>query len=255
MTGAPGDAADLKGKTAIITGGGSGIGLAIAELFATRGASLVLLGRSPEVKSVATALPGGPARHVGIVGDVADASSAAAAVSAALHRTGRIDILVNNAGISIVEAAEGLSEADFDRVMAVNVKGPFLMSQAAGKVMIRQGSGRIVNIASQAGVVALERHLVYCASKFALLGMTKVLALEWGRHGITVNAVSPTVVETSLGKRVWSGEVGAAMRAKIPTGRFAQPEEIAAAVLFLIGDGAGMITGENLIIDGGYTIQ
>jgi NAD(P)-dependent dehydrogenase (short-subunit alcohol dehydrogenase family) len=176
-------------------------------------------------------------------------------VQAALERTGRIDILVNNAGISVVEDAEALAEADFDRVMAVNVKGPFLMSQAVGKVMIGQRAGRIVNLASQAGVVAIDRHLVYCTSKFALLGMTKVLALEWGRHGITVNAVSPTVVETALGKRVWSGPPGEAMKAKIPTGRFAQPEEVAAAVLYLVGDAAGMVNGENLVLDGGYSIQ
>ena len=248
-------AVDLTGRTAIVTGGAGGIGYAIARLLAARGASLVLLGQKPTVKEAAAGLPGGGARHLGVEGDVAEARSAARVVSAALDRSGRIDILVNNAGISVVEGAEALAEADFDRVMAVNVKGPFLMSQAVGKVMIGQGSGRIVNVASQAGVVAIERHLVYCTSKFALLGMTRVLALEWAKHGLTVNAVSPTVVETPLGKRVWSGEAGEAMKRKIPTGRFAQPEEIAAAVLFLASDAAGMINGENLIIDGGYTIQ
>jgi NAD(P)-dependent dehydrogenase (short-subunit alcohol dehydrogenase family) len=246
---------DLAGKTAIVTGGAGGIGLAIATLFAARGANQVLVGQKPTVKEVAASLPGGDARHVGVMADVADARSAAEVVATALERFGRIDVLVNNAGISVVESAEVLREADFDRVMAVNVKGPFLMSQAVGKVMIGQRSGRIVNIASQAGVVAIDRHLSYCTSKFALIGMTKVLALEWAKHGITVNAVSPTVVETPLGKRVWSGEVGEAMKRKIPVGRFAQPEEIAAAVLYLVGDAAGMINGENLVIDGGYTIQ
>jgi 2-deoxy-D-gluconate 3-dehydrogenase len=255
MASAYGGAVDLAGQTAVITGGGSGIGHAIAQLFAERGASLILLGQKPAVREAAAALPGGSARHLGVVGDVADAGSAAAVVKAALDRTGRIDVLVNNAGISVVEGAEALAEADFDRVMAVNVKGPFLMSQAVGKVMIAQRSGRIVNLASQAGVVAIDRHLVYCTSKFALLGMTKVLALEWGRHGITVNAVSPTVVETALGKRVWSGQPGAAMKAKIPTGRFAQPEEVAAAVLFLVSGASGMINGDNLVLDGGYTVQ
>jgi len=246
---------DLGGKTAIVTGGTGGIGLDIARLFSARGANLVIVGTRSTANEIAAGLPGGAERNVGVTADVADARAVDAVVATALDRFGRIDVLVNNAGISVVENAEALAVADFDRVMAVNVRGPFLMSQAAGKAMIARKSGRIVNIASQAGVVAIDRHLVYCTSKFALIGMTKVLALEWARHGITVNAVSPTVVETPLGKRVWAGEAGDAMKRKIPVGRFAQPEEIAAAVLYLVSDVAGMITGENLIIDGGYTIQ
>jgi NAD(P)-dependent dehydrogenase (short-subunit alcohol dehydrogenase family) len=246
---------DLDGKTAIVTGGTGGIGLEIARLFAAHGANQVIVGTRSTANEIAAGLPGGAARNVGVTADVADSRAADAVVSTALDRFGRIDVLVNNAGISVVENAEALAVADFDRVMAVNVRGPFLMSQAAGKAMIARKSGRIVNVASQAGVVAIDRHLVYCTSKFALIGMTKVLALEWARHGITVNAVSPTVVETPLGKRVWAGEAGEAMKRKIPVGRFAQPEEVAAAVLYLVSDAAGMITGENLIVDGGYTIQ
>ncbi len=139
--------------------------------------------------------------------------------------------------------------------MAVNLKAPFMLAQAVGKAMIAKRYGRIVNIASQASVVALDRHVAYCTSKAALVGMTQVLAAEWAEYGITVNAVSPTVVETELGKRAWAGEVGAAMKKKIPTGRFAQPEEIAIAVLYLASDAAAMVDGENFIIDGGYTIQ
>ncbi len=110
-------------------------------------------------------------------------------------------------------------------------------------------------MASAASVVAVDKHVAYCASKFALIGMTKVLALEWGRHGITVNAVSPTVVETAMGKQVWSGAPGEAMKARIPAGRFATPEEVAAAVAFLASDAAAMINGDNLVVDGGYTVQ
>ena len=128
--------------------------------------------------------------------------------------------------------------------------------QAVAAVMKEQASGgRIVNLASQASVIALERHVAYCASKAALVSMTQVLAVEWAPMGITVNAVSPTVVETELGKKAWAGDVGEAMKKKIPTGRFAQPAEIAAAILYLVSGHAGMITGENLIIDGGYTVQ
>jgi len=246
---------DLKGKTAIVTGGAAGIGLAIARLFASRGANQVLVDISPSVNAVAADLPGGAARNVGVVADVTDAPAVEGIVATTVKRFGAVDILVNNAGIVLLEKAEALSEADWDRTMAVNVKGPFLLAKAAGKEMIARKSGRIVNLASQASVVALDRHVAYCTSKAAIVGMTKVLAMEWARYGITVNAVSPTVVETELGKRAWAGEVGEAMKKKIPAGRFAQPEEIAAVVLYLVSGVSAMITGENVIIDGGYTIQ
>jgi len=124
-----------------------------------------------------------------------------------------------------------------------------------GKSMIENGSGKIINIASQAGTVAIPDHVAYCASKFAIIGMTKTMALEWGQHGITVNTISPTVVLTELGKKAWEGPKGEALKQQIPTGRFAEPEEIAAAAIFLASDATNMINGADLIIDGGFTIQ
>jgi 2-deoxy-D-gluconate 3-dehydrogenase len=245
---------DLSGKTGIVTGAAAGIGLAIARLLAERGASLVLVDLNPAVNALADELPGGAARHAPVTADLTDKGAADRVVAAAVQRFGGLDILVNNAGVGVLEKAESVTEADWDRTMAVNLKAPFVLAQAAGKVMIARRSGAIVNIASQASIVALDRHVAYCTSKAGLVGMTKVLAAEWGQHGITVNAVSPTVVETELGKRNWDGEVGAAMRRKIPTGRFAQPEEIALAVLYLVSGAGRMIAGENLVIDGGYTI-
>jgi NAD(P)-dependent dehydrogenase (short-subunit alcohol dehydrogenase family) len=121
--------------------------------------------------------------------------------------------------------------------------------------MIAAGrGGRIVNLASQAGTVAIEEHVAYCASKFGVIGLSKTLAAEWGRHGITVNTISPTIVLTELGKSAWAGEKGEAAKKRIPTGRFAFPNEIAAAAVFLASDAAAMINGADLLVDGGYTI-
>src|SRR5690606_6061139 len=128
--------------------------------------------------------------------------------------------------------------------------------QAVARQMAEQGGGgRIVNLGSQAGLVALDRHVAYMASKAAVIGITKVMAAEWGQYDIQVNAISPTVVLTDLGRKAWAGEVGENFKKKLPAGRFAHPEEIAACALFLASDAAAMITGANLVIDGGYTIQ
>ena len=244
---------DLSGQVALITGGASGLGLAVAELFADRGAHLVLLDLSENVHAVAQRLPG---EHLGVACNVADVAQLGAAVARAVERFSRLDILVNNAGVALLDRADAVKESDWDKTMAINLKAPFFLAQAVAAVMKEQASGgRIVNLASQASVIALERHVAYCASKAALVSMTQVLAVEWAPMGITVNAVSPTVVETELGKKAWAGDVGEAMKKKIPTGRFAQPAEIAAAILYLVSGHAGMITGENLIIDGGYTVQ
>lgn len=246
---------DLSGQVAIVTGAASGIGLAVAQLLAECGASIALFDMQPAVSQTPGQLAGGAGQHIALQIDITAPGAIADAVRDTVARYGRIDILVNNAGVALLEPAIDVSEAAWDITMAVNLKAPFLLAQAAGREMIRQASGRIVNLASQASVIGLERHVAYCASKAALVGMTKVLALEWAQHGITVNAVSPTVVETELGKQAWAGAVGDAMKAKIPLGRFARPDEIASMVLYLVSDAAAMITGSNMVIDGGYTVQ
>jgi D-threitol dehydrogenase (NAD+) len=244
---------DLRGKVAIVTGGASGIGSAIAGTFAAKGAVLAILDVQAE-KAAAKAKAIGPA-HSAVGCDVTDPDSVRAGVARVIERHHRIDILVNCAGIVRLAPAEDLSLADWDSTMSVNVRGTFLMSQAAGKVMLAAGRGRIINLASQAATVALDQHAAYCASKAAILGLTRVLAAEWAGRGVTVNSISPTVVLTELGRLAWSGAKAEAMLTRIPVGRFAEPEEIAAVALFLASDDSLMVNGADIVVDGGYTIQ
>ena len=243
----------LAGKVAIVTGAASGIGAAIAEAFAARGARVALLDMNRDAAhACAATLEGAHA----VACDVTDGASVAAAVAEVQTVLGGIDILVNSAGIVDLAPAEDISVGAWDRTIAVNLTGSFLMAQVVGRAMIARGlGGRIVNLASQAGSVAIGSHVAYCASKFGIIGVTKTLALEWGRHGITVNSISPTVVMTDLGRKAWDGAKGDAMKALIPTGRFAEPHEIASAAVFLASDEAAMINGADLLVDGGYTVQ
>lgn len=245
----------LDSKVALITGAAAGIGKAIAEAYLDQGARVVLVDRNPEIEVIATELSGASSKAIGIVADLTNSTSLEAAVKKAIAFFGGIDILVNSAGVVELEPAETFSEANWDKTMSINLKSVFMMCQAVGQHMLERGTGRIINLASQAGVVALDQHLAYCASKAGVISMTKVLALEWSPRGVNVNAISPTVVLTELGRKAWAGEAGEAMKQKIPTRRFAEPEEIAMAALYLAGPGSGMISGENLVIDGGYTAQ
>ena len=246
-----GTAFDFTGKLVLVTGGASGIGLAIAQ---ARGARLALFDRDATVGSVADGL-GAAGGHLGRVIDVTDDEAVIAAVGDVATACGRIDVLVNNAGFARLAPAVDVTMEDWDAHLALNLRAPFLMSREVGRIMLGQGAGRIVSIASQAGIVALPHHVAYSAAKAGIINMTKLLALEWGPHGITVNAISPTIVETELGRRVWAGEPGEAMKLRIPTRRFAQPVEVALAAVYLASGAAGMVNGENLVIDGGFTIQ
>lgn len=244
----------LAGKTAAVTGAASGIGAAIAEAFAAKGATVALLDMNLDAASQKAASLGGGAQAFAC--DVTDADSIQAAVADVVAGFRTIDILVNSAGIVDLAPAEDLSQSAWTRTIDVNLTGTFLMAQSVGQAMIRAGKGgRIINLASQAGSVAIDGHVAYCASKFGIIGVTKTLALEWGRHGITVNSISPTVVLTELGRKAWEGPKGEAMKAQIPSGRFAEPEEVAAAAVFLASDAAAMINGADLLVDGGYTVK
>ena len=242
---------ELAGKIALVTGAAAGIGRAIAEAFAEQGAKLALVDRDPAVAELPAALGGD---HQAFVLDVRQDDAIEKTVQTVVEHFGRLDILVNNAGIGPLAPAEEYPTEEWDRTLGINLRAAFLFARAAARPMIAQKSGRIINMASQAASIGIAGHVAYCASKAGLLGMTRCMALEWGPKGLTVNAISPTVVETELGLKSWSGEIGVRARAAIPTGRFAKPWEIAAAVLFLSSPGAAMINGADLAIDGGYTI-
>ena len=239
----------LQGKIAIVTGGASGIGRAIVDAFTTKGATAVIADRTVEASA------GDEGTPATVACDVTDPASVDRAVTTVERRYGRIDVLVNSAGLALLAPAEELSLPQWDLTMSVNLTGAFLMSQRVGKVMLDQGGGALISLASQAASVALPGHVAYCASKAGLLGLTKVLALEWAGRGVTVNTISPTVVLTPLGQKAWDNPAGEALKAQIPTGRFAVPEEIAAAAVYLASDAARMVNGADLVVDGGYTIH
>jgi NAD(P)-dependent dehydrogenase (short-subunit alcohol dehydrogenase family) len=245
----------LTDRVAMVTGAARGIGKAIAQLYAEKGADVILVDMLEDVKEVAASLSQFGRKGLPLVADITKVDQVKRVVEESIREFKSIDILVNNAGIVLLDDAENLQDGDWEKTIAINLTAPFIMSKYVGREMIQRKSGKIVNIASQAGIIALDKHVAYCTSKAGIIGLTKVLALEWAEFNINVNAISPTVVLTELGKKAWAGEVGEAMKKKIPVRRFGYPEEIAAVALFLASDAADMITGENVVIDGGYSIQ
>ena len=242
----------LANKVAVVTGGASGIGAAIVDAYAVKGATVVVLDK--DVDSAQRKVSEGTAAAA-FSCDVTSEQSVVAAISAVSTAFSCIDVLVNSAGLAVTDAAEDLTVDKWDLTMAVNLRGAFLVTQQVGRIMLAQGGGAVISLASQAATVALPGHVAYCASKFGLVGLTKVLALEWAGRGVRANTISPTVVMTPLAKELWDNPEGEALKAQIPTGRFALPEEIAAVAVFLASDAAKMINGADLLVDGGYTIR
>jgi D-threitol dehydrogenase (NAD+) len=243
----------LDGKVAVVTGGASGIGAAVAGAYVAKGAAVAVLDISAEAAQERAGLLGPAAAAFGC--DVRDPASVEHAVEEVAQRFGRIDVLVNSAGIALLGPAEELAVEAWERTMAVNLTGAYLMSRRVGRLMLEQGRGTVLSIASQAATVALPEHVAYCASKFGLVGMTKVLALEWAGRGVTANTISPTVVLTDLGRDAWDNPKGDALKRQIPTGRFAEPDEVAAAAVYLASDAARMVNGADLVVDGGFTVH
>ncbi len=245
----------LKGKVALITGAGRGIGRAIAILYAQKGAKLILVGKSKNVTETEKEIKKYDTDCISLIYDLTETDNIGFIIKKSMNRYGRIDILVNNAGVVFPEDAETATKTSWDKTLAVNLTAPFLLSQAVGKEMIKTKKGKIINISSLASVLGFDKRSAYCASKAGLVGLTRALAFEWARYHINVNAISPTVTLTEMAKKAWAGESGEKMKKKIPMGRFVYPEEVAAMAAFLGSDASDMITGANIIIDGGYSIN
>jgi NAD(P)-dependent dehydrogenase (short-subunit alcohol dehydrogenase family) len=249
---------DVEGQVALVTGAARGLGRAIALALAAAGADVALGLRDVNADGgVAAEIEEMGRRALPLQMDVAQAGQIAPAVDRAVAEFGRLDVLVNNAGIAPGNPAEDVKEDDLDATLAVNVKGTFLVSQAVGRVMIGQGYGRIINVGSQAGAVALPGESVYCMTKAAVAHLTKCLAVEWGGHGITVNAVAPTFIHTP-GTQPALSDPG--FRADVieriaALHRIGEPVEVAGAVVFLASPAASLITGETIMIDGGWTAR
>ncbi len=245
----------IDGKRALVTGGSKGIGAETAVVLAQAGADVAIAGRDQAGLQETAALVRQTGRRcVTIEADMATLDGPGQAAAAALDAFGAVDILVNNAGIARLDPLQTLSPAAWDETMAVNLRAPYLLAQALIGKMMEQHAGKIINVSSQAGVVALEGHGAYCASKGGLNMLTKVMAMEWGAHNIQANAVCPTVILTPMGTKVWGDPRKAEpMLAKIPLRRFGQPVEVADLILFLASPASDLITGEAILIDGGYT--
>ena len=245
----------LTGKKALVTGASKGIGQEICRVLADAGADILAVARDRQgLGEVAAAVHAMGRRCLTIEADLATVQGPQAAARTALEAWGVVDILVNNAGITAIESILEAKVESWDRIMAVNLRAPFLLAQALAPKMIEQRAGKIVNVSSQTSTVALDKHAAYMASKNGLNALTKAMTAEWAKYNIQSNAVCPTVIMTPMGEMVWGDpRVGDPMRAKIPLGRFGKPVEIADLVLFLASPASDLITGQTIFADGGYT--
>ena len=245
------DGKPLAGRTAVVTGGTRGIGLAIARSLAEDGASVVVSGRDAgRIESAVKELEGVGASALGVAADQSKREDCDRLVDAAKGRFGRIDVLVNNAGITRDQLLVRMKDEDWDQVMDTNLRGVFLMTRAAAKLMMRQKSGRIINIASTAGAMGNAGQVNYSAAKAGVIGLTKAAARELAHWSILVNAVAPGLIETDMTAGI-SGEARETLLRQVPLRRVGAAREVAEVVRFLAGDGAAYVTGQTIHVNGG----
>jgi NAD(P)-dependent dehydrogenase (short-subunit alcohol dehydrogenase family) len=249
---------DLSGQVGLVTGAARGLGRAISLAMAHAGADIALgLRELRDADDLVREVASMGRRVLPVQMDVAQLDQIFSAVDDVVDEFGRLDVLVNNAGISRSDPAEDVEESDFAAMLDVNLRGTFFVSQAAGRVMIRQGYGRIVNLSSQAGFVALPTESVYCMTKAAIAHLTKCLAVEWGRHNVTVNAIAPTFIATpgteeALADKAFRADV---IERIAGLHRIGEPMDVAGAVVFLASPASSLITGDTILIDGGWTAR
>ena len=255
MSDLPDDLFSVSGQVVLVTGGSRGIGRAIAEGFCRRGADVVICSQSPQ--SVETAIEEMRGAGLGVTGLVCDVSreeQIAATVDSVLSSRGKIDTLVNVAGVNRRKRAETVTVEDYDFILDTNLRGAFLMAQAVGRTMIERKSGVIINVESLNTWMPLKGVLPYAMSKFGMQGMTRGLALEWGRHGVRVNSLAPGFILTDLTKKLWSDPgMQAWNEANAPLGRLGQPEDMIGTAIFLASRASAFMTGQTLYVDGGFS--
>jgi NAD(P)-dependent dehydrogenase (short-subunit alcohol dehydrogenase family) len=246
---------DLAGRVALVTGAGRGLGRTMALALAAAGADVVLTSRTTsELETLSGEIAALGRSALALRCDVTDQESVNGMVAAALRRFDNLDILVNNAGINIRKPALELELAEFEAVLQTNLRGYFLCAQAVGRHMVARGRGKVINISSILGHVALPTQAAYASSKGAIEQLTKVLAVEWATHGVQVNALAPTYFETELTRPLFEDpERNAFISERTPMKRWGQPHELAGAVIFLASDASDFVTGQSLLVDGGWT--
>ena len=247
----------LEGKRALVTGATKGIGFRAAQVLADAGADLVVVGRDVQgLKDVVAAVKKAGRKCLAVNADMSTVEGPRDAAKAALAEFGTIDILVNNAGTTYCEPLLDITMESWDSTLNVNLRAPLLLAQALVPNMIKQRMGKIINVSSQSGVMALADHGAYGASKGGLNMLTKVMTIEWAKHNIQSNTVCPTVILTPMGEMVWGKpEKGDPMKAKIPLGRFGTTTEVADLILYLSSSASDLVTGQDILIDGGFTAQ
>lgn len=244
----------LKGKVAIVTGARRGIGRGIALAFAKNGAKVVVSDlNEKDCQKVVDEIKNLGSYGLAVKCDVSSSKEVEAMIKTTVDKFGKIDILVNNAGIALMKPFKDMTEEDWDKVLSVNLKSVFLCSKAVLPELIKQGKGKVINIASIAGQIGFAQSSAYCASKAGIINLTRVMALELAQHKINVNAIGPGVIKTAMTKQFLEDpKMKEMLLSQTPWGRFGKPEDIANAAVFLASDQADFITGTTLFVDGGW---